>query len=54
MTRPPATVINREVRPFATVVGTPGRIVKRNGERADQDLPRMAPPPEAEPVELEV
>jgi len=36
------------------VVGTPARIVKLNGERTDLELPRMAPSPEAEPVELEV
>ena len=49
-----ATVINRDVPPLVTVVGTPARIVKRNGERTDEDLPRMTPPPEAEPVDLQV
>ncbi|HEV8440748.1 MAG TPA: serine O-acetyltransferase EpsC [Methylomirabilota bacterium] len=49
-----AFVINHDVPPFSTVVGTPARIVKRNGERTDEELPRMSPPPGAEPVELEV
>jgi len=49
-----AFVINHDVPPFSTVVGTPARIVKLNGERTDLELPRMAPSPEAEPVELEV
>jgi len=49
-----AFVINHDVPPHSTVVGTPARIVKLNGERTDLELPRMAPSPEAEPVELEV
>ena len=49
-----ASVINRDVPPFATVVGTPARIVKLHGERTDQALPRMALWAGAEPVELEV
>jgi len=49
-----AFVINHDVPPRSTVVGTPARIVKLNGERTDLELPRMAPSPEAEPVELEV
>ena len=49
-----AFVINRDVPASATVVGTPARIVKLNGERADEDLPRMASFPEAEAVSLEV
>jgi len=49
-----AFVINRDVPPHCTAVGTPARIVKRNGEATDEDLPRMRPPLGAEPVELEV
>ena len=49
-----AFVISHDVPAFCTVVGTPARIVKRDGERTDEDLPRMSPPPEAEPVELEL
>ena len=49
-----AFLINHDVPPRSTVVGTPARIVKLNGERTDLELPRMAPSPEAEPVELEV
>lgn len=47
-----AFVVNRDVPPDATVVGTPARIVKLRGERVDAELPRMAPPPDAVPVEL--
>jgi hypothetical protein len=46
--------INHDVPPSSTVVGTPARIVKLNGERTDQSLPWMAPSPGAEPVDLEV
>ena len=49
-----AFVINRDVPAGATVVGTPARIVKRRGERVDEELPRTVPPPGAVPVELEV
>ena len=49
-----AFVINRDVPPSATVVGTPARIVKLNGKRTDEELPRMASFPEAEAVSLEV
>lgn len=49
-----AFVVNRDVPPHATVVGTPARIVKLHGERVDAELPRMTPPPEAVPVELGV
>jgi serine O-acetyltransferase len=47
-------VINRDVPAHTTVVGTPARIVKRFGERVDEELPRMIPPSGAVPVELEV
>lgn len=49
-----AFVINRDVPPGATVVGTPARIVKLHGERVDAELPRMVVPPGALPVELDV
>lgn len=49
-----AFVINRDVPPGSTVVGSPARIVKLRGERVDLQLPRTVPPLEAEPVELEV
>ena len=49
-----AFVINHDVPASATVVGTPARIVKLDGERTDQELPRMIPSPEAEAVNLEV
>jgi serine O-acetyltransferase len=49
-----AFVINHDVPPSSTVVGTPARIVKLNSEQTDQELPRMAPSPEAEPMDLEV
>jgi serine O-acetyltransferase len=49
-----AFVINHDVPPSATVVGTPARIVKLNGEGTDQELPRMASSPGAEAVNLEV
>jgi serine O-acetyltransferase len=49
-----AFVINRDVPPHCTAVGTPARIVKRDGEATDQELPRMRLPMGAEPVELEV
>jgi serine O-acetyltransferase len=32
-------VINRDVPPDCTVVGAPGRIVKRNGQHVDEPLP---------------
>jgi len=35
-------------------VGTPARIVKRDGLRADEDLPRTVAPSGAVAVELEV
>lgn len=49
-----AFIINRDVPSRSTVVGSPARIVKLNGERVDLELPRTVPPREAEPVELEV
>ncbi|MBI4611221.1 MAG: serine acetyltransferase [Candidatus Rokubacteria bacterium] len=49
-----AFVINHDIPPDSTVVGTPARIVKLNGRRVDGELPRTVPPPEAVPVELEV
>lgn len=48
-----AFVINHDVPAHATVVGTPGRIVKLHGERVDEPLPRVTPPAGAIPVELE-
>ncbi len=45
-------VINRDVPPCCTVVGAPARIVKRDGERVDEDLPLMSVSPDAMPVEL--
>ena len=47
-------VINRDVPPRATVVGTPGRIVKLDGQRVDAELPRTVPLPGAVPVDLVV
>jgi serine O-acetyltransferase len=49
-----AFVINHDVPAHSTVVGTPARIVKRDGFRTDEDLPRTVPPPGAVAVELEV
>jgi serine O-acetyltransferase len=49
-----AFVINHDVPAYATVVGTPARIVKLHGERVDAPLPRAVPPPGAVPVDLEV
>lgn len=49
-----AFIINRDVPSHATVVGTPARIVRLDGHRVDEELPRMVPPPEAVPVELGV
>jgi serine O-acetyltransferase len=49
-----AFVINRDVPAYCTVVGTPARIVRRFGERVDEELPRMVPPAGAVPVELEL
>lgn len=49
-----AFVIDRDVPAYTTVVGTPARIVKLEGRRVDQELPRTVPPPGAIPVELEV
>ena len=49
-----AFVINRDVPAYCTVVGTPARIVRRFGERVDEELPRMIPPAGAVPVELEL
>lgn len=34
-----AVIINRDVPPNCTVVGTPGRIVKRNGNKTNEALP---------------
>lgn len=47
-----AFIINRDVPPCSTVVGSPARIVKLNGERVNLELPRTIPPREAEPVDL--
>ena len=49
-----AFVINRDVPAYCTVVGTPARIVRRFGERVDEELPRMIPPAGAVPVEIEL
>lgn len=49
-----AFVINHDVPEDCTVVGTPARIVKLNGERVDEPLPRTIPPLGAVHVELEV
>jgi serine O-acetyltransferase len=48
-----AFVINCDVPAGATVVGTPGRIVKLHGRRVDEDLPRAVPPPDAVAVEID-
>src|SRR5437870_3861940 len=48
-----AFVINHDVPPDSTVVGTPARIVKLDGERTDLELPRMARLPGAEAVDLQ-
>jgi serine O-acetyltransferase len=49
-----AFVVNRDVPAHSTVVGAPARVVKLEGERVDEELPRMIPPSGAVPVELEV
>lgn len=49
-----AFVINRDVPAFSTVVGTPARVVKLQGRRVDEELPRTILPSGAVPVELEV
>jgi serine acetyltransferase len=49
-----AFIINRDVPPLCTVVGTPARIVKRGSAPTDEELPRMRVPLGAEPVELDV
>jgi serine O-acetyltransferase len=49
-----AFVINRDVPQYATVVGTPARVVKRHGVPVDEPLPPMTLPAGAEPVELAV
>ena len=49
-----AFVINHDVPAHCTVVGTPARIVKRDGLRADEDLPRTVAPSGAVAVELAV
>jgi serine O-acetyltransferase len=49
-----AFLINHDVPAGATVVGTPARMVKLDGERMDADLPRTVPPAGAVPVDLEV
>jgi len=49
-----ALIINHDVPARCTVVGTPARVVKLNGQRVDQPLPRTVPPPGAVAVELEV
>lgn len=49
-----AFVINHDVPPSSTVVGTPARIVKLNGERTDQELPRTVPSLAAEPMDLDI
>ena len=48
-----AFVINRDVPAHSTVVGTPARIVKLDGRRVDEELPRSIAPLDAVPVELE-
>jgi serine O-acetyltransferase len=47
-----APVINRDVPADSTAVGTPARIVKLAGKRADLELPPTAPQPGAVPVEV--
>jgi serine O-acetyltransferase len=47
-------VINQDVPPRSTVVGTPARIVKLEGVRVDLELPRTVVPADALPVELEL
>ena len=47
-------VINRDVPAHCTVVGTPARMVRRFGERVDEELPRTTPPADAVPVDLNV
>jgi len=42
-----AFVVMRDVPSNTSVVGTPARIIKRNGIRCDEDLPRTAEPIEA-------
>jgi len=49
-----ALIINHDVPARCTVVGTPACVVKLNGQRVDQPLPRTVPPPGAVAVELEV
>jgi len=49
-----ASVINRDVPPHVTVVGTPARVVKRHGVPVDEPLPPMALLAGAVPVELAV
>jgi serine O-acetyltransferase len=49
-----AFVINHDVPPYCTVVGTPARIVKIHGERVDEPLPRTIPPDGAVLIDLEV
>jgi serine O-acetyltransferase len=47
-----AFVINRDIPARTTVVGTPARIVKRDGRRVDEELPLAMPPAEAIGVDL--
>ena len=49
-----AFVINRDVPARSTVVGTPARMVKIDGVRVDEELPRMGRRPDALPVELDL
>ena len=46
-----AFVINRDVPAHSTVVGTPARVVKRQGRRVDEDLPPSLLPADAIQVE---
>lgn len=48
-----AFVINRDVPAHSTVVGTPARMVKLDGRRVNEELPRSIPPMDAVPVEVE-
>lgn len=49
-----AFVINRDIPAYSTVVGTPARIVKRNRQRTDEELPVTVATDGAVQVELDV